>query len=148
MIQTRRPLVACTFQKLLLLLALLAILLPVFGPWLSVEVAALLPDHKHVYLGEVHLDHHDHHAPAEKAVRIYGPFPLDPCRTEWSGVINLFNLDASGRGGIVLPLQFGAAFLLLAAAGTLAFIWQQDYCLKRGIAVLPSERPPCLLSSF
>lgn len=149
MVRTRRPFAPLTFQILLLPLALLALLLPTFGPWLSAEVAALQPDHKHVYLGEVHLDHHDHHAPIEKQVPIYGPISLVPCETELSGVINLFNLDASGRGGAILPLLLGIlAFLLLSAAGTLSHAWRHFYCLKRGIAVSPPDRPPCLISSF
>lgn len=46
--------ISCRLRQILVV----ALLLPLYGPWVDFQFAARQPTHKHLYLGKVELDHH------------------------------------------------------------------------------------------
>lgn len=113
---------------------ILALLLPMYGPWLDPTFAARQPYHNHLYLGEVnanhHSDSHDDHHHEEK----------DDCRSTLPDVINLPDQTIAQQLLLIWqPLLFTT---MLPTDNGLIFTWQADGWRVPAIFLTPPERPP------
>ncbi|MEM7115202.1 MAG: hypothetical protein AAF614_22370 [Chloroflexota bacterium] len=109
---------------------LLAILTPLYAPWLNSNYAALQPGHKHLYQGKPNLDHHT--SPLEELL----PHAHEAEAAEADEVTNLPNLDAAG-GTAVLVL---VSLLLIPFAVPLTHFY---FFRERSLGVtLFSDTPP------
>jgi hypothetical protein len=46
------------YSRFLLLFLAVVLLLPFYGGWINIHYAAFQPNHQHIYLGKVNLNHH------------------------------------------------------------------------------------------
>lgn len=110
----------------------LLVLLPVYGTWLDEDFAALQPEHGHIYLDGVKIDHH----PAGWR------HPGEHDETADSdGVVNVPDQDVVGLG-LVLLFFVGVAVAMPGRETGLHFVLNAYYTLLKGICPEPLEQPP------
>ncbi len=114
---------------------LLALLLPMYGPWLDPTFAARQPYHSHIYLGEVDADHHhatsghDHQSEEE-----------NDCISTLGRVINVPDQTLSQQ--LLLLWQPASVATILPADNGLSFTWQADGRRIAAIFLPPPDQPP------
>lgn len=138
MLQTLRLPLKRLPAHLITLTTLVAVLLPTFGPWLDMEFAGWMPQHDHIYVGEINLDHHrgandspeySHHQ--EKQSETASPFI--------TGVVNLPDQDATLQSLVLLVYP---AAPLLPRIDAIWFPSGETCYTVCGIAIPPLDKPP------
>lgn len=115
---------------------ILALLLPMYGPWLDPTFAARQPYHNHLYLGEVKADHHrsdTHHDHQHKERET-------DCISWLPDVINL--PDQTVTQQLLLLWQPFLFTTVIPTDDSLTFIWQADGWRVAAIFLTPPEHPP------
>lgn len=112
---------------------LLAILFPLYAPWLNGNFAAVQPGHGHLYFGTPDLDHHA--SPLEELV----PHPHQPDTTTEPAVTNLPNLDLIVGTAVLL---IAPLLISLAAMLTLFFHFHESQLGITLLATAPPHPPP------
>jgi hypothetical protein len=110
------------------------VLLPVYGTWLNEDFAAVQPQHRHIFLAGVKLNHHppDAHHPGQHGRQT----------TDSEGVVNVPDQDAAGLGLLFLLFICGATAVIPHNTNSLHAVWITTYTLLRGISPPPLEQPP------
>ncbi len=118
---------------LVTLFMLAAVLLPIYGPWLDAHFVERLPQHDHIFIGEIDPHHHNHdHAGA--------PHHHDCLDFPSSAVASVPDQDAALRG-LALWLWPDNA-LSFQPADTFGFpIWETSQPVA-GTIVPPLDEPP------
>jgi hypothetical protein len=107
---------------LLFLLAVQALLLPILGPWLDYDFAQYQPQHKHIYLDNINLNHHEN---------------------EDSSVVNLPTLEVVSRGSGIHELLFDLISILPAESESkLAFSLLNIYLPSQSASLPLPDKPP------
>lgn len=107
---------------LLFALAVPALLLPIHGPWLDYDFAQYQPQHKHIYLDKINLNHHEN---------------------EDSSVVNLPALEMASRGSGAQELLFDLISILPAESESkLAFSLLNIYLLSQSASLPLPDEPP------
>ncbi|GAB4146904.1 MAG: hypothetical protein Fur0021_05330 [Candidatus Promineifilaceae bacterium] len=124
---------------LISLITLVAVLLPTFGPWLDTDFAGWMPQHDHIYVGEINLDHHSasedspkHNWHEEKRSEPAFPFI--------TGIVNLPDQDVTLQSLVLLVYP---ASPLLQRIDTIWFALCETCYTVCGIAIPPLDKPPC-----
>ncbi|MCI0399194.1 MAG: hypothetical protein L0332_18650 [Chloroflexi bacterium] len=127
-----KPRPISTTARLTLALMLLALLLPVYGPWLDSNFAGRQPLHRHIYLGTVNLAHHSAPEPAGHK---------DHSESD-SDVVNLPDQTAANQGGTLWLMLADVTCPVPQAGDHLAFGPLLTCLPCQGRSVLPLEQPP------
>lgn len=116
----------------------MAVLLPTFAPWLDVHFAGRMPQHDHIFIGEVNLDHH-HRGQDDKHEK-EPPVPEQPALF-LTGVVNLPDRDAAPQNAaaVVCP-----AFPLWQRIDAIWFPVGETRYTVCGLTVPPPDKPPRL----
>jgi hypothetical protein len=125
-----------TWAWFIVILAVQAVCLPIYGPWINFRYAGWLPNHDHIYLGEVDANHHDnegehcqsHHDEHKACDKAGDPvINLPPDTLQQDGF--LFTLPVPADGWHDLP-------------ATLVYLWQRHQLACQGITIAPPTQPP------
>jgi hypothetical protein len=107
---------------LLFLLVVQALLFPIHGPWLDYDFAQYQPQHKHIYLDKINLNHHEN---------------------DDSSVVNLPALEVASWGSGTHELLFDLISILPAESESkLAFSLLNIYLLSQSASLPLPEEPP------
>jgi hypothetical protein len=117
---------------------LLALLLPIYGPWLDFRFAERMPQHDHIFIGEVNLDHHNQHY--HKHVPTKMKHPKNDLQLPLPAVINLPDQDAALWGLIMLGCPNNR--LSCQRLDTLRFPLVEARYNISAIVVPPLDQPP------
>jgi len=120
---------------------LMAVLLPIYGPWLDFRFAGRMPQHDHIYIGEVNLDHHtEHHAHKHDRKKVQPPH--DCLELPLPAVINLPDQDAALLG--LVQLTCFNNVLTFQRTDTIGFPIVDVKYIISAIVVSPLDKPPRL----
>jgi len=115
------------------LLALLVILLPVYGSWLNRDFAATNPFHRHIYLN----GSRPHRHPLGSH-----PLLLHNHSSDLDDVVSIPNQDATGAGATSMQLWGGSTVIIPDIRSLPEFVLAPDCLLVNGVSPRPLERPP------
>ena len=108
--------------RLLVFFLVVAMLLPVYGSWIKVDYAAQQPNHKHIYMGKVNLNHH---------------------RTaETKGIVILPDQDATSQIVVMLDLPNEQISVNTADSENFIFDLADGYLSPENNFLPPPDRPP------
>ncbi len=122
-------------------LMLMAVLLPTYGPWLDFRFAERMPQHDHLYIGEVNLNHHAHHH-TYKHVQPKVQSLRKPLALNIPAVVNLPDQDSVLRGLVQLICLHNV--LTFQRIDTIGFPIVDAKHITSAIVVPPLEKPPRL----
>jgi hypothetical protein len=120
---------------------LMAVLLPTYGPWLDFRFAGRMPQHDHIFIGEVNLDHHtEYHAHKHNRKKVRSRY--DCLELPLLAVVNLPNQDAALQGLVQLTCLHNV--VTFQRIDTIRFPIVDVKYIISAVVVSPLDTPPRL----
>jgi hypothetical protein len=108
--------------RILLLLMVAVLLLPVYGSWVDIHYAERQPNHKHIYLGRIDLNHHR--------------------SSESKDVVNLPDQDATSQPVVIVCIPGELIAATTAVPANLIFGLPEEFRSPKATFLPPPDHPP------